>query len=277
MEKKELKTTKSGKLSKILLSETEGLSFSAIFKALRNKDVKINGKRVNSDLTVNEGDVIEIYYSSTSKKDDEEVVVYSDDNVIVAYKKSGVLSETFYNELSEKYGELYFIHRLDRNTDGVMIFARNKIAEKELLQGFKYRTFDKKYLARVYGVMPKKEDVLFGYLKKNSDESEVTVTDEKVKGSVPIKTGYRVLEKCGDTSLLEVTLYTGKTHQIRAHLAHVGHFIVGDGKYGDNVFNRAKKAKSQQLTAYKLTLYFDKKSPLYYLDKKEFVVAGRVK
>lgn len=276
MEKKEIKATKSGKLSKVVLSETEGLSFSSIYKALRNKDVKINGKRINADVAINRGDVIEIYYPAPQKSDLLCAVIYSDENVVIAYKKSGVLSETFYNNLAKEFGELYFIHRLDRNTDGLMVFAKNRVSEKELLKGFKERSFDKKYLAKVYGKMPKKEDVIYGYLKKNSDESEVCVTDEKVKGSVPIKTGYKVLSEDSDTSLLEVTLYTGKTHQIRAHLAHAGHFIVGDGKYGDNAFNKLKKAKSQQLTAYKITFYFDRKSPLYYLDKKEFSVKGRV-
>ena len=96
------------------------------------------------------------------------------------------------------------------------------------------------------------------------------IYDRKVENSVTIITGYKVIEKLGETSVLDVTLFTGKTHQIRAHLAYIGHFIIGDGKYGDNSINKRLGVKNQQLTAYSLTLHFSKDSPLYYLDGKTF-------
>lgn len=277
MEKREFVATKAARLSKSVAKHVDGLSFSVFFKSLRNKDVKLNGKRISEDVEIKEGDVVEIYFPSAKQDDLDDVIVYSDENILVAYKKSGILSESFYNSLSEEYKELYFIHRLDRNTDGIMVFAKNKTAEKELLDGFKNRTFDKKYLARVFGKMPSKKATLRAFLVKNATDAEVKVYDDRVKGSVEIKTGYEVLSENGETSLLEVTLFTGKTHQIRAHLAHEGHFVVGDGKYGDNAFNRRVGAKSQMLSAYKIKLVFDKKSPLYYLSGREFTAKVRVK
>ena len=98
----------------------------------------------------------------------------------------------------------------------------------------------------------------------------VKIYDKKVNGSVMIKTGYSVVEQRKDTSIVSVTLYTGKTHQIRAHLAHIGNPILGDGKYGDFEMNNKHNAKSQILSATKLTLNFSKESPLYYLNGKTF-------
>ena len=98
----------------------------------------------------------------------------------------------------------------------------------------------------------------------------VTVTDEKVKGSAEIRTDYKVLDYDNGKSLLEVTLHSGKTHQIRAHLAHIGHPVVGDGKYGENEQNKKEGVYRQLLTAYSLTLFFDEKSPLCYLNGKTF-------
>ncbi len=257
---------KSGKLSKLVLDNVDGISFSVLMKLLRNKDVKVNGKRVKEDVLLKPLDKVEIYYQTASGYTE----IYKDDFVLVINKKSGYSSETVFQELSMEYKEIYFIHRLDRNTSGVMIFALNKDAEKELLKGFKNRLFDKKYLAFVYGEMPKNEDVLSAYLVKDKDASLVKIYNKKVANSVPIKTGYKVIEKGDDSSLLEVTLYTGKTHQIRAHLAFIGNPIIGDGKYGINDINKKYKKKTQMLYAYKLTLSFSKDSPLSYLNKKTF-------
>ncbi len=261
---------KTGKLSKLALNNVDDLTFSALMKALRKKDVKINGKRVGSDCNVSVGDTIEIYYVATeSIKYD---VIYKDENILVVDKKVGFSSESVFEKVKKEFADAKFIHRLDTNTSGLMVFSLNEIAEKELLLGFKNRTFEKYYLATVKGVPKTKTATLTAYLFKDEKNSLVTVTDKPVKGAVQIKTGYTVKEDDGETSVLKVTLYTGKTHQIRAHLAHIGYPIVGDGKYGDFAFNQQMNAKTQMLKASELILHFDEQSPLYYLNNKVFKV-----
>ena len=265
---------KNRKLSKLALVKCEDLSFSALQKLLRNKDVKVNGKRVGQDVLLEVGDKVTLFYNPKETEKFSELFV--DNNVLVIYKKKGYTSESVFESVTKKYPNSFFIHRLDRNTDGIMIFALNEKASEELLFGFKNHDFIKKYSALVYGVMPKQKDLLTAYLLKDSESSTVKIFDKKVSGSVEIKTGYEVVSKMQDCSLLKVTLYTGKTHQIRAHLAHIGHFIIGDGKYGDKAINEQKGAKKQHLTACLLTLKFQPKSPLYYLNDRTFEIGGAI-
>ena len=261
---------KNRKLSKLALYNIEDLSYSSLLKALRKKDVKVNGKRISNDVVLEIGDKVEIYYTPTIKEKYKEI--YCDDNVLVVYKMSGYLSESVFESIKEKFPSARFIHRLDRNTDGVMIFALNDVSEELLLKGFKERTFDKKYYATVVGVPKVKQAILTAYLLKDKDNSLVKIFDKETDGAVEIKTGYKVIEESKETALLEVTLFTGKTHQIRAHLSHIGHPIVGDGKYGDFKYNLEHGEKQQHLTAIELTLNFEKNSPLYYLNGKTFKI-----
>lgn len=264
-------TEKQGKLSKLALIQFEGLSFSAIQKLLRNKDVKVNGKRISKDITLQKGDVVDLYYTiNENKKFDK---IYLDDNILVVAKKKGFTSESVFQSVQVEYPTSFFIHRLDRNTDGIMVFALNQVANTELLKGFKNHTFIKTYLACVYGKMEKKNDILTAYLVKDKENALVKIYNSPIKGAVQIKTGYEVLSQTGNQSKLLVRLYTGKTHQIRAHLAHIGHFILGDGKYGDNEINKSLGINKQMLTSYKLTLKFDENSPLYYLNNQSFCIS----
>lgn len=258
---------KKSKLIKSALENCSGLSYSAMRKALRNKDVKVNGARVKEDVTVFAGDMVEIFYDLPKTVKYE--TVYKDENVLVVNKKAGYGSEEVFADILNG-GEAYFIHRLDRNTSGIMIFALNKKAERELLSGFKNRTFEKYYRAEVKGFPPKDEDELTAYLKKDAATATVKVFPNRTDGAVRIKTGYKVLSRGENTSVLRVKLFTGKTHQIRAHLAFIGCPVLGDGKYGDAKFNKERGAKTQVLSAETLVLHFKKSDFLYYLDGKTF-------
>lgn len=257
-----------GKLSKVILQSADNVSYSVLMRLLRTKSVKVNGVRVGGDVKVNKGDAIVLYY--TPSESIKYRVIYSDENVAVIDKPSGYTSESIYENLKKQYPSAGFIHRLDRNTSGVMIFSLTTAAEKELTEGFRRRTFEKVYLAEVEGVPNPTCRVLKDYLVKDAEKAEVSIYKNKMPGAVPITTEYKVIEARGDTSLLEVRLITGKTHQIRAHLAFYGHPIVGDGKYGDNRFNKEKGVKTQRLKAVKLKLNFDKSDVLYYLNGKVF-------
>ncbi len=262
---------KEGKLSKLISEEFDDISYSLVMKLLRNKDIKVDGSRVSKDIKIPAGSTVEIYYAINKKEYFKTLFV--DQNILVIDKKSGVTSEQVFSQLSGQYEQIYFIHRLDRNTSGVMVFALNGESENQLLDGFKSHSFIKEYIAEVSGILTQKSAILTAYLFKDSDNSLVKIYRERVKGSQQIKTGYEVISEnsSSQTSILKVRLYTGKTHQIRAHLAFIGHPIIGDGKYGDYQINRKFKAKNQRLIAKQLTLKFPALSTLNYLDNKTFI------
>lgn len=265
------KARHNGKLSEEILNHFNGAaSYSLVMKLIRKKDVKLNGRRTGKDEQVLTGDEISVYAEITDER--AEKTIYEDENILVLIKPKGITSEDFYGLIKSKRENARFIHRLDRNTDGIMIFALNDTAERELLKGFKDRTFKKYYVTKAAGTFDKKEGTLTAYLMKNAEKAEVKIFDEPIKGAEKIITKYKVLSEEDGFSILEIELVTGKTHQIRAHLSHVGHPIIGDGKYGYKSINDRFKEKSQVLTAYKIQLFFDRESPLYYIDGKIFKI-----
>ena len=162
-------------------------------------------------------------------------------------------------------------NRIDRNTGGIVLGAKNAAALRVMNEKIKLGELSKFYLCAVHGVPKQKKATLYGYLRKDSKNNTVTVTDEPLPGSKEIITKYRVLAEKSDSSLLEVELVTGRTHQIRAHLAHIGHPLLGDGKYGINREDRQKGYKFQALYAYRLRFDFspDSESELDYLRGRE--------
>ncbi len=234
---------------------------------MKKREIKVNGKKVGEDVLLQKGDRITYYLTPKQEKKPAFYPVYEDENVLIVDKESGVNSEAVYAAL-QRQGEYYFVHRLDRNTQGLLAFAKTPAAFETLLLAFKEKRVEKIYHALCFGYPKKDFDTLTAYLKKDGEKSSVRIFEKPTAGAERIVTAYRVLERQPEKTLLEVTLHTGKTHQIRAHLAHIGLPIVGDMKYGDAQKNRELGVSRQRLAAKRLQ--FTLEGELSYLNDKVF-------
>ena len=263
------------KLNTILLKEFPSLSVNSIYKALRKKDIRINNIKVTENVTVHKGDSITVYITDdilfgSSIKFEK---VFEDDNIIVVNKPAGVEvtgPQSLSSMLTKMYGfSILPCHRLDRNTSGLTLFAKNQQSQNILFEKFKNHEIEKHYICRVYGIPKEKHKILTAYLFKDTKKSMVYIKDSPKKGYQNIITEYTVISTnlSDNTSILEVILHTGRTHQIRAHLAHIGYPIIGDGKYGINEINKKFKSKTQELRSYILKFKFSSDaSVLNYLN-----------
>ena len=294
------------RLDKFITKAVKGLPMSLLYKDIRTKRIKVNGARAKENQILAVGDEITLFirdeFFESPEQDDGALsrikpklsIVYEDENILLLNKRPGVLvhedvaggentlilhvkaylyAKGEYDPAAEQSFAPALCNRIDRNTGGIVIAAKNAEALRIMNEKIRDNELSKFYLCAVKGRMPRRADELHGYLLKDSDANKVQISERPFRGAKTIITRYRVLAEKNGNSLLEVELVTGRTHQIRAHMAFIGHPLLGDGKYGVNRSERVKGYKHQAL--YAVRLRFDLPTDagaLSYLRGKSFSI-----
>lgn len=292
------------RLDKFLQKSVPLLPKSLLYKYIRKKRVKVNGKKCDLSYKLVAGDRLELYINDEFFSEQKDLVflsvpphievVYEDVNILLVDKPQGLVVhednentvDTLINRvkhyLYEKKEyipeqELSFVpalcNRIDRNTCGIVIVAKNASTLRIMNEKIKNREIIKKYLCLVLGYLPKPAATLTHFLEKDAAENKVILYDKPNPKTKTAVTQYKVLSQKSGLSLVDINLKTGRTHQIRAQMAHIGHPLLGDGKYGINAENKKYGIRHQALCSYKLQFEFKTEAGvLSYLNGKEFTV-----
>lgn len=292
------------RVDKFLQKAVKRLPQSLMYKCLRTKKIKLNGKKCDISTRLAPGDTMQLYINDEffdENLDNEFLaapanltIVYEDENILLVDKKNGLVvheddeqtvdtlinrikhylyDKKEYDPQKESSFAPALCNRLDRNTGGIVIAAKNAESLRILNQKIRDRELEKHYLCVTAGYPPKDSDTATAYLEKDSQKNQVYVSDRKTAANKTIVTKYHVLKKKNGLALLDVDLITGRTHQIRAHMAHLGCPLLGDGKYGSNKINREHSIKTQALYSYKLSFKFSTDGGiLNYLDSKSLEI-----
>lgn len=287
------------RIDKFITKAMPEIPKSMMYRLIRKKDIKINGKRCENCTRLNEGDVVRVYVKddvSAEKQHDMNFlnapvlseIIFEDENILTAFKPVGLDShsngtntdDTLINRIkrylyekneyipeSESTFAPALCSRLDRNTFGLVIAAKNAASLRELNSGIQNGMVHKVYRCITTSKPPENEDIVIAYHHRNENRNIVEISDKPLCGFREIRTGYKILAEKSGLFLIEVKLFTGRTHQIRAHLAHIGAPILGDGKYGDISANKRYRVFRQALCACKLEFDFPENSLLHYLNQ----------
>ena len=304
-----IKKNDAGQRLDKFITKTLDIPMSLLYKSIRLKKIKVNRKRAEAGLILSEGDTVQCFLaesffekgetdSSLLRISPKLSIIYEDENILLVNKRPGVsvhedehgsqntlithilaylAQKKEYNPVEEQSFTPSLCNRIDRNTGGIVIAAKNAEALRVMNEKIKNREIDKFYLAAIHGIPKKSSDTLTGYLLKDEKTNTVKVfSTNPPKNAKNIITKYKVVAKKQDSALIEVELLTGRTHQIRAHMAYIGHPLIGDGKYGVNKQDRERGYKYQALYSYKLRFSFKGEATvLDYLNGKEFKIDKR--
>ncbi len=271
------------RVSECVRAALPDLPESTVRRLFSARDVKLDGVRVSREQSVRAGQILKIYVPDSVSTPPSLSVIYEDMDILLVNKRAGISVETdahggiTLTDLCAEYVSRnnpdafmpVACHRLDNRTCGLCLFAKNAQAFEILQDMFRSRKLEKYYVCLVRGIMKPPAAICRAWLVKDARRAVVRITDRPEPEAKPIETGYETITS-GPVSRLRIHLITGRTHQIRAHLAALGHPVLGDDLYGDREFNRREKARSLKLCAVSLKLNTDGRLPA--LDGKIFSV-----